>query len=109
MIRDSPIADCVLLALVLLIGCGVSQKNGTADHHHVILTWNASSGATRYNIYRSEISGGYYGLIGSTAQLTFRDEVVNSGATYYYVCTAVDSAGRESEHSNEVLARIPFP
>jgi len=80
------------------------------DHssdHYVTLTWKASSEANYYNVYRSAISGGYYGLIGSTAELTFKDQDVTSGATYYYVCTAVDSAGRESSHSNEVEVTIP--
>ncbi len=108
--RPSPIPACCLLALVLLAGCGAvsppDAPGGQPTDHSVTLTWKASDGAAHYNVYRSTISGGYYGLIGSTADLAFTDKNVNSGATYYYVCTAVDSAGRESAHSNEASATI---
>ncbi|HUM06494.1 MAG TPA: hypothetical protein VLT90_13600 [Terriglobales bacterium] len=107
--RPSPIPACVLFVL-LLSGCGAVSLPNDGDHssdHYVTLTWKASSEANYYNVYRSAISGGYYGLIGSTAELTFKDQDVTSGATYYYVCTAVDSAGRESSHSNEVEVTIP--
>jgi fibronectin type 3 domain-containing protein len=91
----------------VLAGCGaVSQPEGAAVHY-VSLTWNASSSATHYNVYRSEIPGGFYGLIGSTEKLTFTDLNIDSGTTFYYVCTAVDSAGRESAFSNEARATIP--
>ena len=105
----SPTTGCILLGLGLLAGCGaVSPRNVAADHY-VILTWNASRSAAHYNMYRSGTSGGYYGLIGSTAKLSFTDQNVDPGATYYYVCTAVDSAGRESSYSNEVRVTIPSP
>jgi len=94
---------CSLLVLALLAGCGAAS---TSDHQ-VTLTWNASKGATHYNVYRSEISGGYYGLIGSTQNLNFTDVNVDPGVTFYYVCTAVDAAGRESDFSSEARATIP--
>ena len=100
-------AVCSLLALVLLAGCGAVSQPEVAAVHYVSLTWNATSGATHYNVYRSEISGGFYGLIGSTGNLNFTDLNVDAGATFYYVCTAVDSAGRESDYSNEARATIP--
>ena len=37
------------------------------------------------------------------------DFVVVSGQTYYYVVTAVDTTGLESEYSNQVTAVIPTP
>ena len=76
-------------------------------HHFVSLTWKASRGATHYNVYRSEISGGYYASIGSTENPGLTDMNVDPGATYYYVCTAVDAAGRESDFSNEARVMIP--
>jgi fibronectin type 3 domain-containing protein len=41
------------------------------------------------------------------ASLSYTDSTVQSGATYYYVTTAVDAAGNESIFSNEVKAVIP--
>jgi hypothetical protein len=34
---------------------------------------------------------------------------VQSGTTYFYVTTAVDSSGAESSYSNQVQAVVPFP
>jgi hypothetical protein len=43
------------------------------------LSWAAVTGAERYNVYKAEITGDY-GYIGSTSQLTFRDD--NIGPDY---------------------------
>ena len=72
------ISACGLLALALLAGCGAVSPTKVASDHHVSLTWNASTGATHYNVYRSEISGSYYVLIGSTTNLKFTDAKVES-------------------------------
>ena len=81
----------------------------TGKQHSVKLNWQASnsSGVTGYNIYRSTTSGGYYALLGSVSNLTYTDSTVQSGTTYYYVTTAVNSAGQESTYSNQVQAVIP--
>jgi fibronectin type 3 domain-containing protein len=100
------ISACGLLALALLAGCGAVSSTKVASDHHVSLTWNASTGAAHYNVYRREISGSYV-LIGSTQNLNFTDANVDSGVTFYYVCTAVDAAGRESAFSREARAAIP--
>jgi len=62
-----------------------------------------------YNVYRSTVSGSGYTKINSSlvALLTYTDSTVQSGTTYFYVTTAVDSSGSESVHSNEVSAAIP--
>jgi fibronectin type 3 domain-containing protein len=47
-------------------------------------------------MYRSTISGSSYGLLASVISGTsYSDQTVQSGTAYYYVVTAVDSAGRE--------------
>ena len=77
----------------------------TAGNGQVALTWNASSGATNYNIYRATTSGGE----GSTPYRTgitttsFTDTALTNGTTYYYQVTAVNSVG-ESPKSSEVSA-----
>jgi fibronectin type 3 domain-containing protein len=62
-----------------------------------------------YNVYRSTVSGSGYVKLNSSlvATLTYTDSTVQSGTTYFYVTTAVDSSGNESVHSNEVSAPIP--
>jgi fibronectin type 3 domain-containing protein len=62
-----------------------------------------------YNVYRGAVSGGPYTLLNTSliTGLSYTDTSVQSGATYYYVTTAVDSSGVESVYSNEVTAVIP--
>jgi len=85
---------------------------GTAAAQHTVdLTWNASSGAIGYNIYRGTVSGGPYTMINSSLDGTtaYTDNTVFSGQTYYYVATAVNSASQESGYSNQVQVVIPNP
>jgi hypothetical protein len=84
--------------------------SGTGVAHSVTLTWNAStSTVSGYNVYRGTVSGSGYVKLNSSlvAVLTYTDSTVQSGTTYFYVTTAVDSSGSESVHSNEVSAPIP--
>ena len=78
---------------------GLSAKPG---HNQVTLNWNASAGASGYNVKRSSTSGGPYALIASTAATSYSDEGLAS-ATYYYVVASVGSSG-ESVNSIEVGA-----
>jgi hypothetical protein len=92
-------------ATVSLSGTGVAPVQ-----HSVALTWNAStSTVSGYNVYRSTVSGSSYTKLNSSlvAALNYTDSTVQSGTTYYYVTTAVDSNGDESVHSNEASATIP--
>ncbi len=79
--------------------------------HSVTLTWNASTSANAsgYNVYRGTVSGGPYSLIASVTGLTYTDESVTAGATYYYVTATTDSNGDVSAYSNEATAKIPTP
>jgi hypothetical protein len=85
---------------------------GTApSQHSVTLTWNAStsSNVVGYNIYRGGQSGGPYAKINSALgpSTTDTDTNVQSGSTYYYVVTAVDSSGHQSAYSSQVKAVVP--
>jgi fibronectin type 3 domain-containing protein len=81
----------------------------TTTGHSVQLNWNASSssGVSGYRVFRSTASGGYYGLVGSAPGLTYTDQTVQSGATYYYVVAALNGAGQQSAYSNQVRAVVP--
>jgi trimeric autotransporter adhesin len=80
--------------------------------HSVSLSWSAStsSGISYYNVYRGTVSGGPYTLLKSGVTSTsYTDLNVQSGSTYYYVTTAVDSSGMESAYSGQAQAVIPMP
>jgi Cep192 domain 4/Abnormal spindle-like microcephaly-assoc'd, ASPM-SPD-2-Hydin/HYDIN/CFA65/VesB-like, Ig-like domain len=86
--------------------------NGTVPvQHSVALAWNAStsSNVVGYNIYRGTIPGGPYTRINASLYPSTNDtdSSVQSGQTYFYVVTAVDSSANESSYSNEVQAIIP--
>jgi fibronectin type 3 domain-containing protein len=62
-----------------------------------------------YNVYRSTVSGSSYAKMNGSplGGVGYADSNLQSGQTYYYVATAVDSSGTESVYSNEVTAIVP--
>lgn len=75
-----------------------------AGNSKVILSWNAVTGATGYNVKRSTTAGGPYTTVGANVSTTsYVDTAITNGTTYYYVVTAVNSAA-ESAKSNEASA-----
>jgi hypothetical protein len=89
-----------------LTGSGVS-----AIQHAVNLSWLSSTTAVGYNVRRGTTSGGPYAIINSSLDpsISYVDNTVVSGQTYYYVVTALDSSSTESGYSNEVRAAVPTP
>lgn len=80
--------------------------------HWVDLSWaEAASVVTGYNVYRGIRSGGPYTKLNLTplALTSYTDNAVQSGQTYFYVTTAIDSKNLETKHSTEVSAVIPIP
>jgi fibronectin type 3 domain-containing protein len=75
----------------------------TPGNGQVALTWSASSGATSYNVKRATVSGGPYTTIASPSSTSYTNSGLTNGTTYYYVVSAVNSAG-ESGNSSEVSA-----
>jgi hypothetical protein len=68
------------------------------------LNWNASPGATGYNVKRSLTSGsGYVQIAANLSNTTYSDSGLTNGTTYYYVVTATNAAG-ESGISNQASA-----
>jgi len=51
----------------------------------VTLAWKASTGATRYNVYRSGTE------VGSSASTSYTDDGLSPGATYIYAVTAMST------------------
>ncbi|MGA8150076.1 MAG: choice-of-anchor D domain-containing protein [Terriglobales bacterium] len=77
--------------------------------YSVSLSWDAStSEVAGYNVYRGGKTGGPYTKVFTMdLNTSYTDGTVASGNTYYYVTTAVSSAGQESGYSNQVKAVIP--
>jgi hypothetical protein len=105
------IAACVLWGVWFTATSG-ARSAGTGTHQHAVtLTWNASTSAVAgYNIYRSTVKGRDYAKINATLVkdgLSYKDEEVDSGKTYYYVTRSVDAKGKESSDSTEVVVTIP--
>jgi hypothetical protein len=91
---------------------GLNGTGSAAPQHSVDLSWTASTSTVAgYNVYRGSASGGPYTKINTALSLllTYMDNSVQAGQTYYYVTTAVDSTGTESANSNEVQAVVPTP
>jgi hypothetical protein len=90
---------------------GVNFTATPQQTHTVALSWLASTTTTvtGYNVYRSSLNGSGYSRINSAlvTLLAYTDASVQSGTTYYYVTTAVDSTGAESGFSNQATAVIP--
>ncbi|APJ03782.1 beta strand repeat-containing protein [Silvanigrella aquatica] len=73
------------------------------------LSWNAAVGVgtITYQVNRSLVSGGPYGVIDSgLSSLTYSDTTALSGTKYYYVVVASNNAGI-SPNSSEVSATTP--
>ncbi len=70
-----------------------------ASEIQINLSWNPVSGALGYKVYRD----GLY-LMTSTAATSVPDNNLRASGRYCYQVTAVDTAGRESEKSNQVCA-----
>ena len=85
--------------------------NGTQQSQHTVaLAWDAStSQVVGYNVYRGIASGGPYTKLTTSvdASTSYTDSSVQSGQTYYYVTTAVNSSNVESAYSNQATAAIP--
>jgi len=98
----------LVVALLLVAWPGWPQ---TATHS-ISLSWTASTSVVAgYNVYRGTVTGGPYTKL-NTAPITalaYTDTTGAGGTKYFYVATAVDSAGVESIYSNEASAIFLSP
>jgi len=80
----------------------------TAGNMQVSLVWAASAGATSYHVKRSTTNGGPYTQISAPTAASFTDTGLSNGTTYYYVVSALNSAG-ESANSSQANATPVAP
>ena len=84
-------------------------------HNELDLSWTASAGATSYTIKRATNSAGPYTVLENVSAFTeltainpntnYADYSVTDGAVYYYVVTALNSAGKTD--SSQISAGTP--
>jgi len=100
---------CNVVVVQRVINASLGQGCMTGSGHSVGLNWNASSTPNvTYKIYRTTISGGPYTFLASPGTaINFTDPNIQSGQTYYYVVTSVDSSNKESVFSNQTQALVP--
>lgn len=80
---------------------GVMAMSGNAQ---ITIHWTASSGAVSYTIKRSSTNGGPYTTVATGVTATsYTNTNLTNGTTYYYVVSAVNSAG-SSVNSLQVSA-----
>jgi cellulose 1,4-beta-cellobiosidase len=86
-----------------------TQLTASAGNAQVSLSWNASTGAGSYDVKRATQSGGPYTTIATLVlNTTYTDSSVTNGTMYYYVVSAVNSAGT-SANSNQAAAMPLLP
>jgi hypothetical protein len=89
---------------------GVSASKG-AYIDRVRITWNASTGATRYGVYRyTSNNSGLAQLLDLPVLTVYDDFTVTPGATYWYWVTARNNAGESGFSSPDTgFAAVPTP
>jgi hypothetical protein len=80
----------------------------TAGNATVTLQWAASTNATSYNVKRATTSGGAYTQLATATSTSYTDSSVTNGTPYYYVVSALDTAG-ESANSAQAAATPTAP
>jgi hypothetical protein len=86
-----------------------ASLTATAGNAQVALTWSASTGATSYRVKRVTTSGGTYFQVAEPTATSYTDSAsLINGTTYYYVVSAVNSAG-ESANSVQAIATPKAP
>jgi hypothetical protein len=86
----------------------VDDRRGAKVCHVAVLQQRLEL-ARRASVYRGTAASGSYSMINPSLDGTaaYTDPTVVSGQTYYYVATALNSAGQESAYSAPVQAVVP--
>jgi flagellar hook assembly protein FlgD/fibronectin type 3 domain-containing protein len=94
----------VTVSVQVPVAPGVLGVIAVPEGNVLSIEWEAVGGVAGYNLFRAQQSSGPYGKVNDEpiAALSLRDENLENGKTYFYVVTAVDTAGNESPFSAEV-------
>jgi Putative Ig domain len=74
---------------------GLTAVSGS--NSFVPLNWNASAGATAYNLKRSASTTGYFTTIATLSGTTYTNTGLTNGITYYYKVAAVGANGPSND------------
>lgn len=91
-----------LAATTVTATAGTDRSGGT----QVALTWTASPGAAKYNLYRGTSSGGETLLKAGITGTSYIDPATGNGTVYYYQASAMGADGTESAHSGEAIPPV---
>jgi len=86
-------------------------KAVSAGYSSIKLTWTAISGATGYEIYRSNTATGSYSKIAYLPTATYTDTGLTTNTTYYYKIRAYRSAGSTNTYGGytAIVSSKPIP
>lgn len=94
--NSSEVAVSLVNPIINLAGVSTANMNQ--------LTWSSLPSAVSYNVLRSDLSGGPYGLIASgVAGTSYQDTNIKNSSTYYYMVQGVSAGGVNSTISNEAI------
>lgn len=114
------LATAIAVVLVLVLGTewfrvtngqpGLLHLLASSKGHKIVLTWQASSSQIAgYNVYRKKGPDGEFMKLNSKPiqGLSYTDDSVEGGVTYFYVTRSVDAHGGESANSNLFTVTVP--
>jgi hypothetical protein len=83
--------------------------SATPGNAQVSLSWASVGNAASYIVKRATSSGGPYSLVGTPSGTSHVDGSLTNGVTYFYVVSAVNSAGESANSSQASATPVPPP
>lgn len=100
-------------ALLAACGGGESEPASSTNVNTATLAWDAVTDASLsgYRVYYGTAPGTYLQSLGQGLNVgnvtTYTVTGLSSGRRYYFAATAYDTAGNESDFSNEAFKDVP--
>ena len=74
----------------------------SVDVPGMTVTWTPVAGATKYNVYRKEIDGDAYTIIGTATGTSYTDTTAQSNVVYTYTVSAANDTGCGAYTENSI-------
>jgi len=84
-----------------------TNLQATAGNAEASLTWSAN--ATSYHVKRATTSGGPYTQVAAPTSTSYTDTALANGTTYFYVVSALTSAGESANSAQASAAPVAPP